>query len=222
MAPKSKQSTSSININFNNDDVPVESENINVENPYTQYKEYIIKNNIALQNENTKSREKIKELESIILQQENEEDKYDNRIRYMKGLINNLNELKNSYNELSKDNESISIAYIDHETKVYKEAKKFYAKNLVYILLFIVCNLLLIFISILLSNYYYFIGLIIHILIITQIYFAYKYYYNLLIENNEKVNTISNNLKNKISSIKDEIKKLEDSTINLDNWICEI
>ena len=222
MAPKSKQSTSSININFNNDDVPVESEITNFENHYTQYKEYIIKNNIVLQNENTKSREKIKELESIILQQENEEDKYDNRIRYMKGLINNLNELKNSYNELSKDNESITIAYIDHETKIYKEAKIFYAKNLVYILLFIVCNLFLIFISILLSNYYYFIGLIIDILIITQIYFAYKYYYNLLIENNEKVNTISNNLKNKISSIKDEIKKLEDSTINLDNWICEI
>jgi hypothetical protein len=220
MAPKSKQS--SINININNDENPLETENINVENPYTQYKEYIIKNNIVLQNENTKSREKIKELESIILQQENEEDKYDNRIRYMKGLINNLNELKNLYNELSKDNESITIAYIDHETKIYKEAKIFYAKNFGLNLSFILWNMLLIFTSALLNNYYYFIGLVIDILIIIQIYFVYKYYYSLLINSNEKVNTISNNLKHKISSIKDEIKKLEDSTINLDNWICEI
>ena len=72
------------------------------------------------------------------------------------------------------------------------------------------------------NNYYYFIGLVIDVLIIIQIYFVYKYYYSLLITSNEKVNTISNNLKHKISSIKDEIKKLEDSTINLDNWICEI
>lgn len=220
MAPKSKQS--SINININNDDNPSETENINLKNPYTQYKEYIIKNNIALQNENTISREKIKELESVILQQENEEDKYDNRIRYMKGLINNLNELKNSYNELCKDNESITIAYIDHETKIYKEAKIFYAKNFGLNFSFILWNIFLIFTTALLNNYYYFIGLVIDTLIIIQIYFVYKYYYSLLIESNEKVNTISNNLKNKISSIKDEIKKLEESTMSLDNWICEI
>ena len=218
MAPKSKQSST----NINNDENPSETENINVENPYVQYKEYIIKNNITLQNENTKSREKIKELESIILQQENEEDKYDNRIRYMKGLINNLNELKNFYNELSKDNESITIAYIDHETKIYKEANIFYAKNFGLNFSFILWNILLIFATALLNNYYYFIGLVIDILIIVQLYFVYKYYYSLLINSNEKVNTISNNLKHKISSIKDEIKKLEDSTINLDNWICEI
>lgn len=222
MAPKSKQGSSSINININNDDVPVESENLNIENPYAQYKEYIIKNNIALQNENTISREKIKELESIILQQENEEDKYDNRIRYMKGLINNLNELKNSYSQLSKDNESITITYIDHETKFYKEVKIFYAKNFAYNLSFVVSNLILIFTSSITSNYYYFIGLIIDIFIVVQLYFVYKYYYNLLVESNEKVNIISNNFKNNINKIKDEIKKLEESTMSLDNWICEI
>lgn len=222
MAPKSKQGSSSINININNDDVPVESENVNIENPYAQYKEYIIKNNIALQNENTISREKIKELESVILQQENEEDKYDNRIRYMKGLINNLNELKNSYSQLSKDNESITITYIDHKTKIYKEAKIFYAKNFAYNLSFVVWNIILIFTSSITNNYYYFVGLIIDIFIVVQLYFVYKYYYNLLVESNEKVNTISNNFKNNINKIKNEIKKLEESTMSLDNWICEI
>ncbi len=175
-----------------------------------------------MQKENIKSREKIKELESIILQQENEEDKYDNRVRYMKGLINNLNELKNSYSQLSKDNESITIAYIDHESKIYKEAKIFYAKNFGYNLSFIIWNIFLIFTSELLNNYYYFIGLTIDIIIVVQLYFVYKYYYNLLNESNKKINIISNNLKNKIICIKEEIKKLEDSTMSLDNWICEI
>lgn len=222
MTPKSKHSASSINININNDDKPEESENSKIENPYVEFKEYIVKNNIALQNENIKSREKIKELESIILQQENEEDKYDNRVRYMKGLINNLNELKNSYSQLSKDNESITIAYIDHETKIYKEAKIFYAKNFGYNLSFIIWNIFLIFTGKLLNNYYYFIGLTIDIIIVVQLYFVYKYYYNLLNESNNKINIISNNLKNKIICIKGEIKKLEDSTMSLDNWICEI
>lgn len=222
MAPKSKQGSSSINININNDDNAIESENLNIENPYAQYKEYIIKNNISLQNENNNFREKIKELESVILQQENEEDKYDNRVRYMKGLINNLNELKNSYSQLSKDNEYITISYIDHETKIYKEAKIFYAKNFGYNSLFIIWNLILIFTSTIASNYYYFIGLIINIFIIVQLYFIYKYYYNLLTKSNEKINTISNNFKNNINKIKNEIKKLEESTMSLDNWICEI
>lgn len=212
MVAESKQSSSFININ--NDDVGLESENTNIENLYTQYKEYIIKNNITLQNEKIKSREKIKELESINLQQENEEDNYENHVRYMKGLINNLHELKNSYNELSKDNESITIAYIDYETKIYKEVKIFYAKNVGLNLSFVLLNIFLIFTSALLNNYYYFNGLVIDVLLIVQIYFVYKYYYSLLINSNEKVNTISNNLKNKISSIKDEIKKLEESTIN--------
>ena len=176
MAPKSKQGSSSINININNDDNPAESENLNIENPYAQYKEYIIKNNIALHDENINFREKIKELESVILEQENEEDKYDNRVRYMKGLINNLNELKNSYSQLSKDNEYITISYIDHETTIYKEAKIFYAKNFGYNILFIIWNLILIFTSTIASNYYYFIGSIIDIFIIVQLYFVYKYY----------------------------------------------
>ena len=97
-----------------------------------------------------------------------------------------------------------------------------YAKNFGYNSLFIIWNLILIFTSTIASNYYYFIGLIIDIFIIVQLYFVYKYYYNLLIESNEKVNTISNNFKNNINKIKDEIKKLEESTMSLDNWICEI
>lgn len=221
MPSKAKQ-PSSVNINITNDDNTIENNDTESEKQFNVYKEYIIKNNILLQKENNEFREKIKELESLILQQESEEDKYDNRMRYAKGLLNNLYELKNLYNNQCKNHKSISNSYIEYESKIYEQGKIFYIKNVGLNGLFIFWNLLILFTYSLSNNYYFICGITINILIIYQIYNLYNYYYNFLIINNNKFNNNHKNTNTKINSFNDEIKKLEETTTSLDIWICEI
>ncbi len=59
------------------------------------FKDYIIKNNQDLNQENKDLQLKIKDLENELSSKEDENDKYDERIRYMKGLLVNLHEIKN-------------------------------------------------------------------------------------------------------------------------------
>ena len=59
---------------------------------YNEFKDYIIKSNIILQNNIQLKQTKIEELQLTVIEQEQEIDKHDIRIRYMKGLLQNLNE----------------------------------------------------------------------------------------------------------------------------------
>ena len=68
-------------------------------NQYNEFKDYIIKNNIILQEENKNFIETITSLKEKIETYEEAEDKYDTRTRYMKGLLQNLNELKKDYSK---------------------------------------------------------------------------------------------------------------------------
>lgn len=208
-----------ININLG------QNENINDKiNSYSEFKDYIIKNNIILQNENNNSRVKIKELESIILQQENEEDKYDNRVRYMKGLINNLNEINNKYDSLNKKIENINNIINDYNDELYKKIKIFIMKYFLCILSLILSDFILDIISynIILYNYIYLIKYSTNSII-------YSILIKILIKNNNwyKINTkssylfINTDIKN-IRELKVELKNLKESTLSLDNWICEI
>lgn len=70
------------------------NDNSNENEDYSEFQKYIIKNNIYLTNEIKELREKIKDLEEINNDQESEIDKYDERIRYMRGLLHNLYSLK--------------------------------------------------------------------------------------------------------------------------------
>ena len=78
-----QNNTNPINININ------KNENENQKNPYDTLKYYIIINNIEFEKEFKSCIETIKILEATICEKETEEDKYDNRVRYMKGLIQN-------------------------------------------------------------------------------------------------------------------------------------
>ena len=62
---------------------------------YNQFKEYLILNHLDLQRENKMLKDMITDLKSQLNEKENEEDKYDSRTRYFRGLLTNLNELKN-------------------------------------------------------------------------------------------------------------------------------
>jgi len=76
-----------ININISKD-------TSNSNNEYNEFKDYIIKNNVILQEVIKNNLITIQSLKEKIVIYEENEDKYDNRMRYMKGLLQNLNELK--------------------------------------------------------------------------------------------------------------------------------
>ena len=74
---------------------------------YKEYKEYLVTNNLQLQEEIRIVREENNELKKEIESKEQEEDKYDERTRYMKGLLVNLNEMKKGYYEIAKKRENL-------------------------------------------------------------------------------------------------------------------
>lgn len=73
------------------------------EEDYTEFQKYIIKNNIQLTNENKQLRLRINELEKENSSIENEVDKYDERIRYMRGLLQNIVEVKEKTNIVQEE-----------------------------------------------------------------------------------------------------------------------
>ena len=201
-----------ININISNSDEQKSD-------PYSKFKEYVIINNIELQKELKISIETVKQLEATVSEKEAEEDKYDNRVRYMKGLIQNLNELKTEYVYLeNKENEKTKLS-----TKFVSSLHSIHIHNYTYCLIIFISNIIRQYITHLFNNY----ALIIIINLFSCIILCYSLHklfhnYNSM-KNEEKVfkNTICL-INSQIKEKKAEIKKIEESTLTLDNWICEI
>jgi len=78
------------NININGTTPDIDNE----KNDFKDFKDYIIVNNKFLINENNSLRIKLDELNKDKSEQEDEIDKYDEKIRYMRGLLQNLYLLK--------------------------------------------------------------------------------------------------------------------------------
>ena len=91
-------STNPININ-------ISKSTENSPNPYNEFREYVIQNNVVLQKELKENIQQVKELEASLAEKETEEDKSDTRLRYMKGLLQNLNELKTDYLNVTQKTE---------------------------------------------------------------------------------------------------------------------
>ena len=184
-------------------------------NQYNEFKDYIIKNNIILQEENKNHIETISSLKEKIETYEEAEDKYDNRMRYMKGLLQNLNELKKDYTRISSKSED-KVKLIQ---ELHKKNKKNYYEIYVFLLLI---NLLTIITPL------YFVNLFVMFLqtsaSIIYIYscFKIKNNYELIKTNSKEATNSVKEITLEINKIKDEIKKAEDSCLSLDNWICEV
>jgi len=195
--------------------ITISKDTSNSNNEYNEFKDYIIKNNVILQEENKNNIITIQSLKEKIEIFEENEDKYDNRMRYMKGLLQNLNELKSEYSKISLK--------MEEKIKVYQELHKKNKKNYyeIYALL-LVLNL----VTIITPMYYInlFILLLQTIFCAIYIYSCLKIINNYeLIKNNSKEATISvKEITSTINKIKDEIKKAEDACLSLDNWICEV
>ena len=200
--------SSPININISDTNEKNES--------YNEFKDYIIKNNIELQKELKKSNIKIKKLESQLQEEKENVDKQDTKLRYIKGLLQNLNEIKKEYSTITLKTEEKLTRVKEHS----KKTKIIYFKMLK-ILIFI--NILTFITPFSFNNINMF-NIILQTIYITLLPFSIfkvKKNYYLLIEDTK--NTI-NGLKEITSSIiiiKTEIKKTEESCFSIENWINE-
>ena len=189
---------------------------------YNEFKKYIIVNNIALQEDIKKANNKIKTLESQIQNQEETEDKYDTRIRYMKGLLQNLNGLRNDYNNISKKTEEKLKFAQESNKKIKKLNYEIYAY-------LVITNAFTLFTPLSftpLSFEYFniFILLLQTFFIILMPYCFIKIknnYNNIKKLENEKQSSFKD-INSEINKIKVEIIKTEQASISVDNWINEI
>jgi chromosome segregation ATPase len=208
MAPSQKP----ININITSN-----GEDLQVPNEYNEFREYIVKNNIILQNDIKLKVGEVKELEAKIQEHEEEENKYDSRMRYMKGLLQNLNELRSMYSNVKDKTEQKTEIIREHN----KTTKTIYYEIYAFLIITNIATLVTPFSL----EYYNWFNLLLQML-----YFAGLPYSLYKIKTKYcSIHTISkestNRMKEKtqeINKIKDEIKKIEDSCISLDNWICEL
>lgn len=208
MAPSQKP----ININITSN-----GEELQVPNEYNEFREYIVKNNILLQNDIKLKVAEVKELEAKIQEHEEEENKYDSRMRYMKGLLQNLNELRAMYvNVKDKTEQKVEIIREHNKTTktIYYEIYAF----------LIITNIATI-ITPFTREYYNWFNLLLQILYFAGLpYSVYKIktkYCSIQIISKEATNRMKEKTQ-EINKIKEEIKKIEESCISLDNWICEM
>lgn len=203
------ESQNPININISKDSMESKDK-------YNEFKEYVIRNNIELQNELKETRDLVKVLEADILEKENTEDKYDTRVRYMKGLLQNLYELKNEYSKITKktiEKTRNIFTYKEINDKLYK--KTFINTNLINFSIVLgsfigkggVINLALSGLQI--------ITIIYCVNDIKKDYYTYK-------KNSNNLQESNNQLDDEIKEIRETIKKTEDASLSLDNWICEL
>jgi len=200
-----------ININISKDN------GFHDNNEYNEFKDYIIKNNIILQQENKNHIESITSLKKKIETYEEAEDKYDNRMRYMKGLLQNLNELKKDYSNISLKTEEKNKNLNNFNKNIIK-----LNRHIIYILISIELTVIFLIFTINTLNILLLLFNTIIISILTYgcivIRNKYKKIYNEIYYLNNN-NTI---LSSQIIKIKEEIKKAEDACLSLDNWICEV
>lgn len=184
---------------------------------YNEFKKYIIVNNIALQEDIKKANNKIKTLESQIQNQEETEDKYDTRIRYMKGLLQNLNGLRNDYNNISKKTEEKLKFAQESNKKIKKLNYEIYAY-------LVITNAFTLITPLTFEYFNIFILLLQTFFIILMPYCFIKIknnYNNIKKLENEKQSSFKD-INNEINKIKVEIIKTEQASISVDNWINEI
>ena len=204
------ESTNPININ-------ISKSAENTLNPYNEFREYVIQNNIQLQKELKENIHQVKELEATLAEKESEEDKSDTRLRYMKGLLQNLNELKTDYSKLAQKTEDKFKILNNFNTKFINK-----------------CVEIMIYYHVLLFNlsllYYFLFSTTIIICVLNAVEFMIICYcankinniYLFLSELELKNKSIIKKLDEEIKEMTKEIKKTEDSTLSLDNWICEM
>ena len=206
------QDSQPININISTK----QEENEKKGDEYVKFKEYIILNNITLQKEVKEANQKIKILENEVQSKEENEDKYDTRVRYLKGLLQNLNELRSDSNNVSQKTEEKLKMVQDLHKKNKKNYYEIYA-------LLIIINIL----TLITPSQLYYTNLFVLLLqtsssiIIPYNIYKIKEKYCSIKQESKEVTIQFKTITSQINKIKDEVKKTEESCISLDNWVNE-
>tara|TARA_Y100000591_G_scaffold332950_1_gene372618 strand:+ start:4591 stop:5223 length:633 start_codon:yes stop_codon:yes gene_type:complete len=193
------------------------------ENNYNEFKEYIIINNLDLQKQVLEWIDKVNNLQNELNEKEKEEDKHDAQTRYMRGLVINLNEIKNGYKNLFEQRKYLLNSINKQWRDAYKKTLNYNIKTITYS----GCWILILLISqkpFDLFNYYFESTLYLTIVIL----FGYLMgrneleHYKHIKHNDSAINKRDKELNDNTKSREQELAKLEESTLSLENWIYEV
>lgn len=220
------------NININGGDP---SSSLVGENSSTEYKEYIIQNNISLQQQNQNLTEKNQELSKELSEKEDELDKEEERLRYNKGILNNLNEIRKLAIKAS------NLQYEIYQKSLQLMNRVMSVENTLYNNLIILTRIEsgIIFCYFIWNIFYWrSIGYTMFLsfclwgpLLILNIYYTYidktedfNIYKNGHYKLNRDLQTFKSYSDKQQQMIKDlwkELKEIEDSNLSLDHWLAE-
>ena len=200
--------------------------NINITRPndkeekYNQFKEYLIINHLDLQRETQNLKNEIVELKIDLREKETEEDKYDARTRYFRSLLTNLNELKKGYHQICIKNTELLDITNQKFDNFYNINKEYYFKLMILHILYMAEHIIFQYLK--LTR----IQLTIYIALNSTLIYLIVYNYRLLykyfdIYKNVKDPSIEL-IKNEIREKDKELKKLDESTLSLENWVYEV
>tara|TARA_Y100000389_G_C17325110_1_gene445134 strand:+ start:40 stop:678 length:639 start_codon:yes stop_codon:yes gene_type:complete len=212
MTPREKQP---ININIKSDN-DVDKTSIK-----DTFKDYIIETNMQLREENLRLREEINQANNTISEIEQEQDRYDNRVRYMKGLLNNLVIIKNNYIKvynLEKTNHKQTSKSIHDFTKIIEK----FNQELSISQLFVYISACIMGFT---SNYY---TIIVLVKFSIMVFWFYKSgligitFYKTYNSQFKSLEYLLNKDNQKIIEMIKQTQELERETISLDYWVSEI
>lgn len=188
-----------------------------------EFKEYIITSNINLVREMNDLRIEMTRLKQELSEKEKEEDKYDSRTRYMRGLITNLNELKKGYKEIAEHRKYLLNKADDIWSVMNRKSYNYNIKTIVYSVVILyfnnLHNLITVFNNYYLEKLFYFIVNVILFYNVTNIYIDY----NKNIKNSEdRIKQSREDFYDIYIKKENELTKLDESTLSLENWIYEV
>jgi hypothetical protein len=191
-----------------------------VSDKYNTFKEYIIINNIELQSEVAALKDRICELCAEVHEKELEEDKTDTRVRYLRSLVNNLNELKKGYIKIGRNRETLLKGTADIWDNIYKLSEHYHATILAYNIIFGLQNIICVFLSH--THLRLMLNISINIIIMYTIGRTYFEYHNQIKNYKNDIKMLKDTTTQQIKDAEKELLALEDSTLSLDNWIYEV
>lgn len=187
---------------------------------YNAFKEYLIINNLDLQTEVKNLKEQITLLKVEINDKEIEEDKSDTRIRYMRSLVNNLNEIKKGYISISKEREYLVNNTNRQWNNMFKISENYHLQLLIYNISFILCNIITN--NMTYTRFRHIVNITMNILIVYIIGSKYYEYYKKIYNGKSSIKNTNDATLAKIKDAIADMTKLEESTLALDSWIYEV